>query len=96
MVLLGLLVAATMFAQDAAYEPLSAAFNALRARDYDNAIVFFRKAAMLAPGRADIRKNLAYTLLKAGEKANWRLKAGTGEKSTVPPSSFQGTTNVWC
>jgi Flp pilus assembly protein TadD len=35
--------------------------------DYDAAISFFEKAAVLSPDRADIRKNLAYTLLKTGD-----------------------------
>jgi Tfp pilus assembly protein PilF len=62
-----ILFAATAFAQDPAYEPLSKAFDALRLRDYDSAIASFDKASALAPGRADIRKNLAYTLLKTGD-----------------------------
>jgi Flp pilus assembly protein TadD len=53
--------------QDPAYEPLSKAFEALRGRDYDSAIGFFGKAIDAAPERADIRKNLAYTLLKTGD-----------------------------
>jgi len=66
--LLGLF-AASLLAQtpDPAYESLSKAFDALRARDYDNAISWFQKAAALSPTRPDIRKNLAYTLLKTGE-----------------------------
>ena len=66
--LLGLFATA-LFSQtpDSAYESLSKAFDALRARDYDVAISWFRKSAALSPGRPDIRKNLAYTLLKTGE-----------------------------
>jgi len=75
--LLGLL-AAIVCAQppDAAYEPLSKAFDALRAHDYDNAIAFFQKAATLSPRRTDIRKNLAYTLLKTGDSDAARVQFG--------------------
>lgn len=52
---------------DPAYQPLTKAFDALRAKDYDAAIVGFRKAIALSPARPDIRKNLAYTLLKTGD-----------------------------
>ncbi len=44
-------------AVDSAYEPLTKAFDAVRLRDYDAAIRFFRDAAVLSPERADIRKN---------------------------------------
>ena len=43
------------------------AFDSLRTRDYDTAISLFEKAAALSPERADIRRNLAYTLLKTGD-----------------------------
>jgi tetratricopeptide (TPR) repeat protein len=66
--LLGLFATALLSqTPDPAYEPLSKAFDALRARDYDTAISWFRKAAAISPGRPDIRKNLAYTLTKTGE-----------------------------
>jgi tetratricopeptide (TPR) repeat protein len=52
---------------DPAYEPLNGAYEALRARSYDSAISLFQKAIELAPGRAAIRKDLAYTYLKVGE-----------------------------
>ena len=55
--------------QDLAYEPLTRAFESLRARDYDTAIVFFRKAIDAAPTRSAIRKDIAYTYLKIGENA---------------------------
>ncbi|MBZ5586616.1 MAG: tetratricopeptide repeat protein, partial [Acidobacteriia bacterium] len=56
------------FAQpDASYEPLARAYDALRARDYDNAISNFLKAIEAVPGRAAARKDLAYTYLKVGE-----------------------------
>ena len=54
-------------AADPAYVPLEKAYEALRARHYDQAIAAFEQAIELAPGRTAIRKDLAYTLLKAGE-----------------------------
>ena len=58
-----------VFAQapDPAYEPLSRAYEALRARDYDAAIAGFLKAIEASPRRVSIRKDLAYTYLKTGE-----------------------------
>ena len=43
------------------------AYDALRAKDYDRAIADFKQAVEQAPERADLRKDLAYTLLKTGE-----------------------------
>jgi len=66
--LLGLFATALLSqTPDPAYEPLSKAFDALRGRDYDNAISWFQKAIAISHTRPDIRKNLAYTLLKTGE-----------------------------
>jgi Tfp pilus assembly protein PilF len=53
--------------QDPAYEPLSRAYEALRAKDYDTAVAGFLKSIESAPHRASIRKDLAYTYLKIGE-----------------------------
>jgi Tfp pilus assembly protein PilF len=61
---------------DASYEPLSKAFEALKARDYGSAISLFQKAVTLSPRRTDIRKNLAYTLLKTGESVAAREQFG--------------------
>src|SRR5713101_7065234 len=52
---------------DPAYKTLSQAYEHLRAKDYDKAIVSFEKAIEAAPTRPSVRKDLAYTLLKAGE-----------------------------
>jgi Flp pilus assembly protein TadD len=52
---------------DPAYEPLARAYEALRACNYDAAITGFLEAVAVAPGRASIRKDLAYTYLKIGE-----------------------------
>ena len=54
-------------ATDPTYGPLSRAYEALRGKDYDHAIAGFQQAIALAPDRASIRKDLAYTLLKTGE-----------------------------
>jgi len=53
--------------QDPAYEPLSRAYEALRAKDYDAAVAGFLRGLEAAPGRASIHKDLAYTYLKIGE-----------------------------
>ncbi len=53
--------------KDAAYEPLQKAYEQSRARQYDAAIANFERAAALAPKRAAIHKDLAYTLLKTGD-----------------------------
>ena len=52
---------------DPAYKTLSQAYEHLRAKDYDKAIVSFEKAIEAAPTRPSVRKDLAYMLLKAGE-----------------------------
>jgi Tfp pilus assembly protein PilF len=64
-----LAVCGLAFAQppDPAYEPLTRAYEALRARGYDTAIAGFLKGIEAAPRRASIHKDLAYTYLKVGE-----------------------------
>jgi tetratricopeptide (TPR) repeat protein len=52
---------------DPAYEPLSRAYEALRAHSYDSAISLFQKAIDIAPQRAAIHKELGYTYLKVGQ-----------------------------
>src|SRR5262245_20301901 len=52
---------------DPAYDPLNKAYEALRDRNYDDAIPLFLKAVEAAPARSSIRKDLAYTYLKIGE-----------------------------
>lgn len=59
-------------APDPAYEPLTRAYDALRARDYDTAVAAFLKAIEAAPGRASIRQDLAYAYLKIGENEQAR------------------------
>ena len=72
------LLSITAFAQppDASYQPLTKAFEALRIKDYDTAITFFQQAVQLSPSRTDIRKNLAYTLLKTGDSESARGQFG--------------------
>jgi len=52
---------------DPAYQSLQQAYDALRQKNYDQAVAGFQQAIALAPDRASIRKDLAYTLLKIGE-----------------------------
>ena len=52
----------------------------MRAHDYDTAISFFEKASALTPDRADIHKNLAYTLLKTGDSEAARDQFGEALK----------------
>ncbi len=54
-------------APDSAYEPLSRAYEALKAHDYDSAVANLLQGIELAPGRASIRNDLGYTYLKIGE-----------------------------
>ena len=48
---------------------LTRAYEALQKKDYDSAIDFFRQGLKLQPANAGVHKDLAYTLLKAGENA---------------------------
>jgi Tfp pilus assembly protein PilF len=52
---------------DPAFAPLTAAYQALRSKDYDTAIEGFRQAIVLAPDRAALHQDLAYTFLKVGD-----------------------------
>jgi len=52
---------------DPAYPALERAYQALRQTNYDQAVAGFQEAIALAPDRASVRKDLAYTLLKIGE-----------------------------
>lgn len=62
-------VAAMAQTPDPAYEPLTRAYAALRARDYDAAIASFQEGIARAPDRASIRKDLAYAYIKVGENS---------------------------
>ena len=61
---------------DPACEPLDRAYRALHEKDYDTAVAAFQQAVVLAPERAAIRKDLAYTLLKIGENEAARDQFG--------------------
>lgn len=72
---------------DPAYEPLTRAYAALRAKEYDAAVSNFRAAIQAAPGRAAIRKDLAYTYLKIGE--NLLARDEFGEAMALDPADEQ-------
>ncbi len=61
---------------DPAYPFLERAYQALRDKNYDQAIAGFQRAIALAPDRGSIRKDLAYTLLKVGENEAARDQFG--------------------
>ncbi len=63
-------------AVDPAYEPLTKAYEALRAKRYDEAVGAFRRAIELDPNRVAARKDLAYTYLKIGETESARDEFG--------------------
>jgi Tfp pilus assembly protein PilF len=72
--------------QDPAYEPLNKAYEALRARGYDDAIALFVKAIDAAPARPAVRKDLAYTYLKIGE--NTAARDQFREAMLLDPKDF--------
>lgn len=59
-------------ATDPVYELLDRGYGQLRQKDYVGAIECFEKAAALSPRRLDVRKDLAYALLKIGENERAR------------------------
>ncbi len=86
-VLFALCALASAQTQDAAYEPLTRAYAALRVRDYDNAVAGFLKGIEAAPGRAAIRKDLAYAYLKIGE--NDLAREQFRQAMTIDPADVQ-------
>ena len=52
---------------DPALDPAGKAYSSLQAKDYDAAIGLFLAAVEADPGRAALRKDLAYAYLKTGE-----------------------------
>ncbi|MBI3678968.1 MAG: tetratricopeptide repeat protein [Acidobacteria bacterium] len=48
-------------------DPANEGYEALKQKDYERAAAAFRRVLDAAPGRVDVRKQLAYTLLKMGE-----------------------------
>jgi Tfp pilus assembly protein PilF len=83
-----ILAPALAFAQapDPAYETLSKAYEAVRGRSNDEAIVLFLKAIEAAPARAAMRKDLAYTYLKVGE--NTAARDQFREAMRLDPKDF--------
>jgi Flp pilus assembly protein TadD len=69
---------------DPAYPVLERAYQALRDKNYDQAIANFRQAIVLSPNHASIRKDLAYTLLKIGE--NEAARDQFGEAMRLDPA----------
>lgn len=69
---------------DPAYQALQGAYDALRLKNYDAAIAGFEHAISIAPDRASIRKDLAYTLLKIGE--NEAARDQFGEAMRIDPA----------
>jgi len=63
-------------AAGAAQQAAQNAYAALRASDYDRAVAGFTAALRLAPDRAALRKDLAYTYLKIGESEAARDQFG--------------------
>ena len=51
---------------------MNAAYKALARKDYDSAVDLFHKALVQQPANAGAHKDLAYTLLKAGENSEAR------------------------
>ena len=86
-VFFALCAAAAAQTADPAYEPLSHAYEALRAHDYDRAVAGFRQAIEAAPRRASIRKDLAYTYLKIGE--NEAAKEQFRDARQIDPADLQ-------
>lgn len=60
----------------AAQQAAQSAYAALRDKDYDAAVAGFTAALRLAPDRATLRKDLAYTFLKIGESEAARDQFG--------------------
>jgi Flp pilus assembly protein TadD len=60
------------YGQQGGGDELTKAYQALAQKDYDSAIALFRKALTQQAGNAGVHKDLAYTLLKAGENADAR------------------------
>ena len=65
-----------MAAQDAGQQEFAAAYKALAQKDYDNAIALFRRGLADQTGNtagdSAAHKDLAYTLLKAGDSTEAR------------------------
>jgi tetratricopeptide (TPR) repeat protein len=60
------------YGQQSGGDELTKAYQSLAQKDYDSAIALFRKALAQQAGNAGVHKDLAYTLLRAGENADAR------------------------
>ena len=69
---LAIAVPAWPLGSDTGEVELAKAFQASAKKDYDLAILEFRKAVAENPNDANVHKNLAYTLLKTGDNAEAR------------------------
>jgi Tfp pilus assembly protein PilF len=58
------------------YATVEKAYESLRSKDYDGAILRFKEAIGIAPNRAPLHTELAYTLLKIGETEEARDEFG--------------------
>src|SRR5262245_33124911 len=67
--------------------PPDAAYQALEVKRYDDAISWFLKAIEAAPGTKSLRKDLAYTYLKTGERELARDEFG--EVMRLDPADTQ-------
>ena len=67
------LVAATLYAQAPDFQVLTQAYQALQRTDYEAALAGFENVLQLAPERASVHKDAAYTCLKMGENRKARL-----------------------
>src|SRR5581483_3774059 len=70
-----------------AQTPPEAAYEALQAKDYDQAIFSFLQAMQAAPQSPSLRKDLAYTYLKTGERELARDQFG--EALRLDPADTQ-------
>src|SRR6476660_7161984 len=74
-------------ASDPAYGPLTKAYQSLKTKQYDAAILLFLSAIEVAPSRPAIRKDLAYTYLKVGENETARDQFAATMR--MDPGDFQ-------
>ena len=64
-----LLLLPQAYAGESAVDAANAAYKALETRNYDAALLSFRKSLTLDPANLSLRQDYAYTLLKTGETA---------------------------
>jgi len=77
---------------------LNSAYKAVADKDYDSAIDLFRQGLAKQPANAAAHKDLAYTLLRAGENAAGSMCATIGSgasPSRTAAASFAAAGEVW-